>query len=261
MRIWIKIAVFFCTVMAANAQIEQQLNQYLQTSQSADQDKVFEKVELLIKKIGSNPNKSDRHFLRSIFTITHRQVLKQYDQYSEFGDLFASGRYDCLTATALYSVILSHFGFEHQVIETNYHIFLLIQSNEGLVLMESTDPIGGFEYQKNRIEDRIAMYANDYQQPVSDTQFVSSYSIFNEVSFNQLTGLLYYNQSVKAFNTQQWMEADRLLNLAKQFYYSPRIVEMENLLVSTLASLELENANYFHLDFPVGPDQLAMRNH
>ncbi|MGE0587219.1 MAG: hypothetical protein AB7O48_01490 [Cyclobacteriaceae bacterium] len=241
MRFWLKFAVFVGSLNLAFAQGEGQFTSYLQTSSLKNEQFAQEKLGSLIAKLDEKERKSDRQFLRNVFNLTHRQVLKQYDQYATFGELFESGRYDCLTATALYSVVLTELGYTHTVIETNYHIFLLINSDEGQILMESTDPIGGFEFNQERITNRIAQYKKDAEVVLAN-QAASGYLLFNEVSMNELTGLLYYNQCVKAFNNQQWMEAIKNLDLARKYYHSERIQEMEVLLMDVVATAELENA-------------------
>ncbi|MCB0487863.1 MAG: hypothetical protein KDC99_05275 [Cyclobacteriaceae bacterium] len=241
MRFWLNFAVFASSLNLVFAQGGGQFVSYLQTANVKNEQLAEEKLGSLIAKLGEKERKSDRQFLRSVFNLTHRQVLKQYDQYATFGELFESGRYDCLTATALYSVVLSKLGYAHSVIETNYHIFLLINSDEGQILMESTDPIGGFEYNQERITNRIEQYKKDAAVVLAN-QAASGYLLFNEVSMDELKGLLYYNQCVKAFNNQQWMEAIKNLDLASRYYYSERIQEMENLLMNVIASAKLENA-------------------
>ena len=260
MRIWLKILLLVSSVMIGNAQNFQHLDAYLQTSWSTNDINAQDKIQSLIDRIGPNLGKSDRHFLRQVFYITHRQVLKHYDQYSEFGELFSSGRYDCLTATALYSLLLTHYGYPHQVIETNFHIFLLVQSNDGTLLIESTDPLDGFEFQKEKINNRISQYLTDQEAAIANMQHPISYSIFNEVSRDQLTGLLYYNQCVNAFNEQRWNDAISLLDESKRYYQSPRIVEMENILFSVLASIEIEKAKTSADNLSPAVGQLAMRN-
>ena len=258
MRIWVKITVFALSIGLALGQDLTQLNRYILTSGEENLQNAEAKIRQLHEKIGSKSRKSDHHFLRNVFSITHRQLLKQYEQYSGFGDLFQTGQYDCLTATALYSLVLSHFGYDHKIIETNYHIFLLVQTNEGEILIESTDPINGLEYQPNRIQARIQTYLYDQEQIAANESFhIFSYSLFEQVSLTQMEGLLYYNQCVKAFNNQQWVAARTYLTKAKQHYDSPRTQEMESLLLSVIASNELEKSNLKELRATYGAGQIA----
>ncbi|MEQ9413190.1 MAG: hypothetical protein RIF39_05140 [Cyclobacteriaceae bacterium] len=242
MRFWFVIGVFTLVSSISIAQKSPFLANYSVTDGSNKDSDYQQKVELLIEKLDAKGKKTDRLFLKSVFNITHRQLLKEYDQYAGFGEIFKGGKYDCLTATALYSVLLNELGYPHRIIETNYHIFLLVDTNDGQVLMESTDPLDGFEYQPEKIESRIAQYKLDQEKAISnELNYPFSYSLFNEVTPAELTGLLYYNQCVKAFNTKQWSKAIQLLEVAKVYYNSPRIAEMENLLVQVVASTALEN--------------------
>ncbi len=240
MRFWLPIVVFTLTVSASLGQDSDLLVRYLETDGSDQNESAGEKIESLIAKLEAKGSKNDRQFLRNVFTTTHRQLLKDYRQYAGFGEIFDRGQYDCLTATALYSLILTRFGYKHTVVETNYHIFLLVETVDGQILMESTDPVEGFEYQAERIKLRMNSYSSSQNQ---GNQNPDRPHVFGEVSPEQLTGLLYYNQSVKALNNYQWEKANRLLSLAKRFYYSPRISEMEEVLYRSIAS-ELQRSNF-----------------
>lgn len=254
MRNWLKIVVFIAAMGVAEGQTHRYLSQYTATGDAVSLSQAEQKLTSVLEKIGSKAKKSDRQFLKTIFAITHRQVLKQYSQYASFDELLRKGSYDCLTATAFYSLVLSAYGYEHTIVETNFHIFLLVKSEEGEVLFESTDPIAGFEYQAEKIKKRVEAYLADQVAVAQQSQQGVSYSIFDSVSADQLTGLLYYNQCVKAFNQQQWMKAGKLLTEAKRFYNSPRIAEMENLL-NVIASAEKS-----YTDLTLGASQLASRN-
>lgn len=242
MRFWFITGVLMLISSLAIGQKSILLANYSITDGSNDGSEYQQKVELLVQKLEAKAKKSDRQFLKNVFNITHRQLLKEYVQYAGFGDIFEAGKYDCLTATALYSVVLNQLGYKHRIIETNYHIFLLVDTEEGQVLMESTDPIDGFEYQPEKIESRIAQYKLDQEKiAASELNYSFTYTLFDEVSPSELTGLLYYNQCVKAFNAQQWNEAIQLLEASKVYYNSPRIAEMESLLIQVVASTELKS--------------------
>jgi len=258
MRFWTLIGVFMLISLLASGQNGALMANYSITDGTSNPHEYQQKLELLVEKLDSKTKKSDRQFLKNVFNITHRQLLKQYDQYAGFGELFEDGKYDCLTATALYSILLNELGYQHKIIETNYHIFLLVDTEDGQVLMESTDPLDGFEYQPERIENRMAQYKLDQENaPANEPSYAFSYTLFDEVSPSELTGLLYYNQCVKAFNSQQWSKAIQLLEAAKMFYQSPRITEMENLLIQVVAATALENTSQPTSGTPMSPQQIV----
>lgn len=262
MRVWIVLAGILISISVASGQPNVLLENYWQTDETrSDQNLMASKIDAIVLKLDAHSKKSDRQILKTVFNITHRQLLKEYNQYAGFGEIIQSGQYDCLTATALYSLLLTRLGYQHKIIETNYHIFLLVQSTEGEILMESTDPLNGFEYHKDKIEDRIKTYKLDHKViGNSKINYPFTYQLFNEVTPQQLTGLLYYNQCVKAFNDQQWIKAIQLLNKAKAFYNSPRTVEMEDLLLTVIASVELEKAKTHSMETSKNVHQIAKRN-
>ena len=157
MRNWLPIVVFFLASGLLHGQVQSRLTDYLETSGTKSEVNAQAEISELLSKLNSKPRKSDRIFLKSVFSLTHRQLLKTYQQYADFSEIFNGGRYDCVTATALYSLLLEELGYSHAIYETKYHVFLLVESSEGQFLIESTDPINGFEYQKERIKERSGL--------------------------------------------------------------------------------------------------------
>lgn len=241
MKNWLQIGVFLIGLGLAQGQSFNLLKSYLGESNGQQQTLVKDQIAKLVTKLNAKPRKSDRQFLMGVFNLTHRQFLKEYRQYSSFNNIFERGQYDCVTATALYSLLLTELGYEHQIVETKYHIFILVKSEDGEFLMESTDPISGFEYQQERIKTRISQYLTDdndlVEGQLNRSEKVAAYQ---NVTPSQLTGLLYYNQCVKYFNDNQLQLANHLLLKAKLFYDSPRMDELENILQNQMAISEVK---------------------
>jgi len=95
---------------------------------------------------------SEMKFLAHLFYKLHKQYLRLYTDYPSFDAMIKSGRYDCLTGSALYALVLGKLGIEYNIIETNHHVYLIIKGKEGNYLMESPDPLNGFVYQQSEIE-------------------------------------------------------------------------------------------------------------
>lgn len=250
MRVWLIIALYFLPIFLFGQQLETSasrfdiyLSQYLETSasQNLSKEELNAFMEKLESRRGSKENESA--FLEQIFSKVHSKFLKQYHDYSTFGELLQKGKYNCLTGTALYALILDHFNFKFKVIETNYHIFLLVESSEP-VLFEATDPQYGFVRGSKMIDNRINEYKKN-QSPVRSTGKVAynfDFDLFNEVDLNELTGLLYYNRSIDAFNKQQIDQSVILLDKASVFYKSERIKEFSQLILLTLLHSNLESS-------------------
>lgn len=206
-------------------------------SASFDQAEKFAKayaksLEKFRKK--AERSKNDQHFLKGLFYTVHRKSLKWYEQYAPFAELFESGRYDCLTATSLYSMYLKDLGYHASIVETEYHVYIKVKTGDGEILLETTDPLEGF---MSRVED-IADVEKNYSS-VSDDEAVQGVSsnrqpyegrILNEsVSAKELIGLHYYNQAIASWNDKKVKEARNLITKACYFYPSERIQGMRRL--------------------------------
>jgi hypothetical protein len=186
---------------------------------------------------------SEKEFLRLIFTKTHKRYLKKFVEFAPFNAIFETGSYQCLTATAFYALILNHFNINHEVIETNYHIFLIAKTKQGKVLLESTDLYNGFVDDESLINQKIELYKKNMITASNSTAlyYKFSFELFNKVDLDELLGLLHYNQAVAAFNQNNIEEAVTHLSLANEYYASSRIDEFAQLLLLSLQQSKLDN--------------------
>lgn len=182
--------------------------------------------------------KSDRAFLKHVFYKTHQRFLKNYTGHATLDDTFTNGNYNCLSGTILYALILHQFNIQHEVIETNYHIFIVAETAQGKILIEATDPLNGFVTTADDIEKRIALYKqNEVMNPETGSDkshYKFRFELFNRVSLNELRGLSYYNMAVFTFNNQQLPEAVDYLIKAHTLYSSPRMDEFSQLVLLAL---------------------------
>ena len=222
--------------------IEYYLNAYKQTDGSTGTIlPVLSFVDKLKQKEESFERPND--FLAYLFHKTHQRFLRYYHEEASFGQLLTDRTYNCLTATALYALLLDHFDLDYKVIETNYHIFLITQTSQGVVLLETTDPTNGFVTDPKEIEKRIAQYReNRIEKDVSNkaTYYRFKVDMYKEVNLDQMLGLLYYNLSIQAYNHQKLPLAIEQLGLAAKLYHSDRIDEFSKILLLSVLESNFE---------------------
>jgi hypothetical protein len=198
-------------------------------------------AEKLVQKKVSFKRTND--FLSYLFTITHQRLLKHYDENAGFGQLLTDNKYNCLTATALYALLLEHVGIDYNVIETNYHIFLLIQTNQGQVMFETTDAANGFVSDSKEIDSRIVQYREQSIQPIALNKAHYRYKVdlYKEVNLDEMLGLLHYNLSINAYNQHNLPMAIEQLALAVKLYHSPRMEEYTRVILYTVTESDFSN--------------------
>lgn len=216
---------------------EPTLNQWLCTSGASSEikEQAYQQVEALITSIKIDPA-NDHKTLQRVFHKVQATFLKRYQPYADFQSLFTDGTYDCLTATTLFTHVLTEFNFEFDIIETNYHIFILVQTSRGEVMLETTDRLGGFVTDRRQIENRTGDYQKNKLLVETGDRVAYQYTcnLYQKVSPEKLSGLLLYNQAVKAFNLGDWLTCARFLEKSHTVYSTPRGAELGDLLIRTV---------------------------
>lgn len=191
------------------------------------------KWDNLLADLDKKYNKKGTHLnvLRNIFEKSHQQLFKTYEQHSTFNDMLEEGKYDCVSASAALALLLDRYGFEYKVVETDYHVFIVVNHEEKDIILESTLPIGGMITAPAEVASYLEGYkANDSVELKSLNQRLgapkvdlSDNAIFRKVNLTQLAGLQYYNDAISHFNDQSFEKASVQLNKALKLYDSERI--------------------------------------
>lgn len=172
-------------------------------------------------------SRSTEQFLRYLFYRVHRTYLKQYQQYATLNNILTGGEYDCVSATALYALLLDALHINFSVHEMTYHVYLEIPVNDKVVLLESTDPLGGFVAGAENISERLAQY-----QAEEIDQSVYSAAIQARVGITELVGLTHFNAAVNYYNQQQLAAARQHLQQAMRWYPAERMYALQALIES-----------------------------
>jgi hypothetical protein len=210
------------------------------TSASVDTKALITFIDQLEKKRPAFKN--ERDFLQFLFYKTHQKFLKRYEAYTSFSDLVARGHYDCLTGTALYTLLLDHFQIEYTSIETNYHIFILATVDNKPILLEATDPLNGFTVNEKEINSKLESYRHSAVQNSESgkqTHYEFSFNIWEPVSPEELTGLLHFNQAIKYYNEHELEASTSHLVKAALYRPSERIEEFAALVIATVTESKL----------------------
>ncbi|MCE2892978.1 MAG: hypothetical protein LW721_00970 [Flammeovirgaceae bacterium] len=200
-------------------------------------------------------SKSEIKFLHSLFNESHRKFLKHYKPYSQFNEPFESGNYDCLSGTAFFSLMLESLQMNYKIIETNYHIFLLVETREGQVLLETTDRLFGFKTNPLEIEKCLKGYKENLLATSNRKAYYYQYQskLFREIKSTQLSGLLYFNLAVVSYNNREWEQCVYHLEKARFIYDNARVSELTHLLVETISHVDLNEKSKQELLIHLSP--------
>lgn len=182
-------------------------------------------------------NSADLNLLRQIFQKSHQKLFKKYEQHSTFNLMLSEGQFDCVSGSAALGMLLERYGYGFDIIETDYHVFIVVNLEGKKIVLESTLPIGGMITSPSEVEK----YLNAYKPEKSSTLTVlnqrlagpqidySDNAIFRKVTLTQLAGLQYYNDAIVHFNAQAFGQAVEQLSKAYLLYPSDRILSLREL--------------------------------
>jgi len=199
----------------------------------------FEKLQCHVEKLSHRKGsyKDEISFLQHIFSKTEQRFLKEYRTTTTFDQIFSNGVYNCLTGTALFALVLDHFDYNYQIIETNYHIFLTVSIGDRQVLIETTDHLNGFVTDPKAIAERISSYRLGNSATASSDEkvyFRYKASLYNSISLENILGLLQFNLAVDSYNHHDVRSSIGYLLSAYTFYNSERIEEFSRIIVLTI---------------------------
>ncbi|GEM_PF-5989232 len=200
----------------------------------AGNEEAMEKLEGVLALLArKQPQyKRPQDFVAYLYYYTHRKLLKKYSAYPSLSETLAQGSYDCLTATTIYAILLTELNIPHVVVETNYHIYLLVYpGSENEILLEPTDPRYGFVTDRQQ----IARQKQTYRQANSELQAGQvdlHLNIERQLTGRELRGLLYYNQSVRALNGGNYQRAAALAEEAGKYYTDSRVTKLLDYIAS-----------------------------
>ncbi len=123
---------------------------------------------------------------------------------------------------------------------------MLADTDEGRALFEATDPLHGFVTNPDEIEKRIQQYKQNIIQPAAaggnKKYYEYNVNLYQQVSLDQMSGLLHYNLSIEAYNQQNFQEAIHHLDKAMALYSSPRITEFSAILLLSVLESKLDES-------------------
>jgi hypothetical protein len=193
-------------------------------NQFNDNHNVFKK---LVSKSRSLQVSDTIQWIGKIYSYIQRKQLKRYEKYVSFNKTLEQGKYDCLTGTALYSLILSELGIKHQILEFEFHVLIYGKIGDHSFLLESTDPYEGFVTDVELISIRLNQNINQRgESNVSLQKFTNPIGI----SLQELIGLHLFNMAVVQYGRGFIEKAHEYATQAEKYYPSVRIENLKQLL-------------------------------
>ncbi|MFT7032483.1 MAG: hypothetical protein ACJA2S_000983 [Cyclobacteriaceae bacterium] len=215
-----------------------------------DKDVFDQKIEKL-KQIPV-PRKKKVKYLKNLYLEIHKQFLTNYEPINYFANIFKNGTYNCVTACSLYTLIFKEMGLSFFIKESPTHVFLTVYLDDEQILIETTDPIGGFyELTANHKSDLIHLLNernlvsdSAYQNHSTEELFDLYYDSKNTLTLKELVALQYSNDAIYHIREMEFEKS--ILPLRKSHLLYDREVT-RNTLLFALSNL-IRSEEYFDME-------------
>ncbi|WP_028980146.1 tetratricopeptide repeat protein [Sporocytophaga myxococcoides] len=154
--------------------------------------------------------------VKLIFKTVHADLLKNYQGLTTLSEIFDNGTYNCVSASALYALVFSHYHIPFQIKEKPTHVYLVAYPDNLNILVESTLPGIGYvlptnDEKKNYVNQLVELkFLNrDY---VNQAGIDKAYNEFfykqdESISIQNLAGIQYYNEAIETINNKEYEKA------------------------------------------------------
>lgn len=181
-----------------------------------------------IQKEGIESKKSNKK-MKVIYDKIHDPLLKKYELENRFYEMFSSGSYNCVTATALYAIIFDKLKIPYEIKEKPTHVYLLAYPNQENILIETTSPLFGyisfndeFKYQFISNLKKQKIIGSGESEKTTDELFNQYYFKNENITLRELVGIHYMNDALFKRDHGKWKEGYYQLEKAFLFYPSQR---------------------------------------
>ncbi|WP_420388493.1 hypothetical protein [Roseivirga sp.] len=224
------------------------LKQFLSIYSAQNEDELVQKFSHLVERLEKveKRRKSDYAFLRSIFYKTHNSLLTEYDRLATMQETLNDGQFGCLTGTAIYAIILQHFGYDYRIIELPNHVFIHLELDNKSYVFESTLPFNGFMRTTVEMEQLLKQPWLNHRRISQLTTVGEWFSDFKTlpnqyktIDLKQLAGLQYFNESAKFYLSKDYVNAMEMVMKAYELYPSERNEKLMQLIINKILKYDL----------------------
>lgn len=180
--------------------------------------------------------------IKIIYSYVHKEFLKVYKLENSFIDIFDKGEFNCVSASALYALILSKLDIPYQIKETPTHVYLVAYPNSCKILIETTAAQNGYYQFKFAFVNKFVanLYASklitkeEYETIPANDLFNKYFFASEDITLFQLAGLQYSNFAIYDLDDERLKEANEEIKKAYFIYPDQR---HKYILESTLAAM------------------------
>lgn len=186
----------------------------------------FNKEMAALKPAFDALKKNDKK-VKFLYEKVHTKFLTKYELTNVFSQVFKDGIYNCVSATALYSLVFDYFKIPYAIQEKPTHVYLIAYPDAERIQIETTTPIGGYRVYDQAFKQSFVKKLTDvklissveYQTKSVDELFDKFYFEDEAIDIQKLIGLQYENTGLYLIEKDETMKA--FDQFEKSYFFYP----------------------------------------
>jgi tetratricopeptide (TPR) repeat protein len=188
---------------------------------------------LAMSDLGADPESRGE----AVLAFIHQRFLKNYaENQTRLDEIFRTGRYNCVSSAALYTIFAVAAGLDVRGVMTRDHAFVTVNTGEELIDVETTNPIGFDPGNRKEFHDgfgKLTGYAYVPARNYRDRAGISQLELVSLILSNRISELERRNRFSEAvplaINRAALLEGRRN-PVSSPFFTDPRQDMTERLL-------------------------------
>ena len=194
-----------------------------------------EKINRSVLYINENFSsaKSNAKKIKLTYDYIHKTFFKVYKLSNSFSEIFISGEYNCVSASALYSFIFEKTNIPFSIKEKPTHVYLYAYPNSDKILIETTSPDFGYyqfsvQFVSKYVEDLYRskqISKEEYDSENVNNLFNKYFFSDKDISLRQLLGLQFFNYGIFSSDKKEhklaldWFKMAYVIYPSKSVFY------------------------------------------
>ncbi|UXE66858.1 MAG: hypothetical protein KA713_20895 [Chryseotalea sp. WA131a] len=171
--------------------------------------------------------------VKYVYENVHQAFLTKYQAKNHFSEIFENGYYNCVSATALYSMAFDYFQIPYSIKEKPNHVYPVAYPQSDLVVVETTNPMVGSiafsdQFKRLYVENlrKQKLVSNQEVQNTDPTKLFDQYFFRAEtnITLDQLVGIQYMNNGIFKFEDDDFINSYKLWEKAYLFYKTDQVI-------------------------------------
>ncbi|MBL7865549.1 MAG: hypothetical protein JNK10_11760 [Cyclobacteriaceae bacterium] len=192
-----------------------------------------ERIDKMVARLQPEitPKRKPEKYVKTVYDQVHSSFLSKYELINRFPEVFKTGNYNCVTATALYAFIFEDLKIPYAIQEKPTHVFLVAFPKQNNILVESTAPIFGYltydaRYKQNFVDNMKSMkLIGESEAQTQDVEELFNKYFFQseDITLPQLVGIHYMNDALYYQDVKDYEKSLQQIEKSHFFYPSHRV--------------------------------------